>query len=61
MINSTAYFAIVYALLAAWIGAIVWLIVLGVRRRRVTLVAVAIALAWAGPLTISWLEAVLSS
>ena len=61
MINSPAYFAIVYGLLAAWLAAIVWLIALGVRRRRVALVAVAMLLAWAGPLTIRWLESVLGS
>ena len=61
MINSFAYFAIVYSLLAAWIAAIVWLIARGVRRRQVPSVIVAMVLAWAGPLTIRWLEAVLSS
>ena len=61
MINSPAYFAIVYALLAGWVATIVWLIALGVRRRRVALVVAAMLLAWAGPFTIRWLESVLGS
>jgi hypothetical protein len=60
MINSVAYFAIVYALLVGWIAAIVALITLGVRRRRVLLVVIAMLLAWAGPLTVRWLETILS-
>ena len=61
MINSPAYFAIVYALVAGWAAAIVWLIARGVRRRRVALVVAAMLLSWAGPLAIRWLESVLGS
>ena len=60
MINSTAYFAFLYSLVACWAAGIVVLLVLGVRRRRVLLVVIGIGLAWAGPAAMFWLEALLS-
>ena len=60
MINSTTYFAFLYSLVALWAAAIVMLLVLGVRRRRVLLVVLGLALAWTGPAAMFWVEGMLS-
>ena len=48
-INSPAYFLILYALVALWAAAVLRLLYLGVRRRRVKLVLIGLFIAWAGP------------
>jgi len=58
-INSPAYFLILYALVALWAAAVLRLLTLGVRRRRVPLVLLAFLVAWAGPAAMVSLEALL--